>query len=330
MKILLLLFLIINHTDALAFQISTKQIKLQEKLTIGNEKGNLIFEVHSIGHLQDGSLIISDKLDYKLKKINKFGKIVLQVGKRGKNPGEFTQGPSQIDVYKNIVAVAEFSSRRVHIFSDNLEYKSSFYAPDIVFRLKFDRDGNIWLGVVSYYRKNQNLVKVDRKGTVLKSIKLKNSRNVKEIGNEIWNFFDFAINPTNGDIIVAYNFRNKIEIWDSAGNFKSEFTIPGIPESRKKIISTGGLFGKKIEVPEDLVFSSLWVNGEGYIFILIGDVASSPKRDVFVLNDKGEVITSFKLPQQSSWISLDQDGYLYTIENQRTIIKKYRMIYHGR
>ena len=122
--------------------------RVNEKFVIGNRPEYWILSAQGVVHTSNNAILVSDKLDYKLKKFDMNGKIIVEVGKRGRGPGEF-RGPGPLDSYKDVIAVADFASPRVQIFSSSLEYKSGFHAPGPVFDLCSDQEGNLWLGVLA-------------------------------------------------------------------------------------------------------------------------------------------------------------------------------------
>ncbi len=290
---------------------------VKEKLVIGSRAEYWILNAQGVVRTSNNAFVVSDKLSYTLKKFDLNGKIIVEVGKRGGGPGEF-RGPGPLDSYKDIIAVADFASPRVQIFSSSLEYQSSFYAPGPVFDLCFDQEGNLWLGVLEG-RANKNLYKVNPSGKILHAIRLKNTTD-----SEFDQLFSFSLSQA-GDIIVAYAYQNKIEIWDRNGNFKTEFQVPGIPLRPKKKTISQGLFKKGIEVPEDDLFRSVAIDSKNTIFVLADHYTNNPGRDIYVLNSDGKLISLITLPYRSYSIEIGSNDELYSIEANRTLIKVYQL-----
>lgn len=317
----ILLFLLFGHIFQMAVIPQTRNIllplRVKEKLVVGNRPEHWILNAQGVVRISNDAFVVSDKLDYKLKKFDMNGKIIAEVGKRGRGPGGF-RGPGPLDSYKDIIAIADFASPRVQIFSSRLEYKSSFHAPGPVFDLCFDEEGNLWLGVLAG-RANQNLYKVDLSGKVVHTIRLRNTTD-----SEFDQLFSFSISQA-GDIIVAYAYQNKIEIWDRNGNFKTEFQVPGIPLRPKKKTISQGLFKKGIEVPEDDLFRSVAVDSKNNIFVLADHYTNNPGRDIYVLNSDGKLISLVTLPYRSYGIGIGPSDELYSIEQNRTLIRVYQL-----
>ncbi len=288
----------------------------REIAVFGATTENLILSAHGLTSISQDILIISDKLDYTLKKFDRKSAIIKKVGRRGKNQGEFRRGPGPVDSYNDRIAVADFASSRIQIFSADLEYRSSFYASGHVFNLKFDADGNLWLGVLSN-RRGENLAKVDLSGKVLQTIQLRNTSD-----DEFDNLFSFAT-TRSGNIVVAYAFQNKIEIWTTRGVFIREFEIPGIPSRPKKMKRSRGLFAEALEIPAENIFWSVTTDNHSNIYVLAADHSLAPNRDVYVVDPYGNLTSILTLPNRSYHISLGPRGELYSIENERTLVKKY-------
>ncbi|MGC8898645.1 MAG: hypothetical protein ACP5ON_10500 [Bacteroidota bacterium] len=301
------------------------EVTLEEITPFGNKVKGSIFSAYGIAFLPDQSIVVSDKLDYQLKKFDRFGNMVAAVGRRGKGPGEFSAGPGPIASYNRVIAAADFASPRVDIFSSDLKYQSTFYAQGPVFDLQFDAGGNLWVGALSG-AKDKLLFKCNISGRVLQTVPLRNAR-----GDMFADIFTFTIN-SEGKIIIAYAVQNKVEIWDTSGNFYREFSVPGLPPEPKYHLLSGGIFSKGLKVPDGNIFWRVAADRKGRIFLLCADYTSHPDRDVYVLEPSGKYVTEFELPAQSKrvqYIAIDRNGFLFTIEDERSFVKKYRLQYRG-
>ena len=296
---------------------SGRDFGVREVLVIGDKSDNWILNAHGISGLPDGSLLVSDKLDYKVKRFDRKGRKIAEVGKRGKGAGEF-RGPGPIDVYNNIIAVADFASPRIQIFSSDLTHKSAFYAPGAVFDLNFDPEGYLWLGALTG-QEGQSLLKCDIAGKVIQTISLQISS-----GDDIEDIFSLDISQS-GDIIVAYGCLNRIEIWDIRGKFKNRFEVAGIPLRPPKKTISKGLFSKGVTVPEGNIFQSAAVDPKGNIFVLASDYTDQPNRDVYVFDSQGKYVSQFTLPTAASHLWISAQGDLYTIDTERTLVRKYHI-----
>lgn len=298
-------------------------VTLNEIQVFGNNPNALFLSAQGFSVLSDGSLVVSDKLDYKIKKFDPRGNLIIESGKRGKNQGEFHAGPGSIDSYGEVIAVADFASPRVQVFSSDLKHRSTFFARGAIFDLKFDSRGNLWLGTVRLHTdKGGALLRCDLTGKILQEISLHNTR-----GDMFEDIFSFSITPS-GNIIIAYLVQNKIEVWNTNGEFQFEFSVPGLPpKPQKHVLSEGGLFSKRLTVPEGKIFWCVTTDKKDNIFLLAADYTDTPNRDVYVFSPSGKFITRFILPEPSHYIRIDFQNNMFTIENNRTLVRKGELRY---
>lgn len=296
-------------------------ISFTELLSIGDHITTWLSNVQCVAFLPDGSLIVSDKLDYQLKKIDRSGKLIAAVGQRVRNPGEF-RGPGPIAWYPGMIAVADFSTPRIQIFTTEFRYQRTFHALGPVFDLCFDAQGNLWTGVQTRDKTNE-LVQYHVSGRVLRTVALRNTT-----GGMFEDIYSMAMSR-DGTIIIAYIVQNTIEVWDTLGRFLRQFSVPGLPRFPPTKSFSTGLFSESVKIPEGNIFWSIALDPHDRLFILGADYAEHPGQDLYVLDLSGKPLATAKLPQRSPHIWIGPDGYLYSIVQERTIIKKYRMKYKG-
>lgn len=293
-------------------------LRLDQVLLVGENPNGSIVNAYGLAELPEGVILVADKLDYKIKKFDRRGNKISEIGKRGKGPGEF-RGPGPLAVHRRTVAVADFASRKVQIFTADLQYQSTFYAPGPVIGLCFDPDGYLWVGVATGGR-NESIFKYDVTGRAIRGISLKNSS-----GDIFEDVFSFTIAPS-GEIIVAYMVLNKIEIWDTGGVFRTQFEVPAIPlRPPRKSLPRSGVLSRSVKVPEGNLFWNVATDVQGRIFILASEYTVNPNRDIYVFSTSGQFISHFALPEPACYVWIGSDGSLYTIEWGRRLIKKYRI-----
>ena len=125
--------------------------------------------------------------------------------------------------------------------------------------------------------------------------------------------------------MVAYGLIYKIESWNTAGHFRNEIEVPGIFRYPKKIMCTEGLFARSLEVPEDHIFRNVTVNAEGNLFLLAGEYSIVPQQDVYELDPSGALVALVELPPRSFNIMPGRNNRLYSVEEDRTIVRQYRL-----
>ncbi len=294
------------------------EFNLKEELIIGNNKNVWLLNAMAVVQSSDGKIFISDKLSYSVKKLDRKGRKIGEVGRRGGGPGEF-RGPDELDVFKDLIAVADFASPRIQIFDTSLKHLRTFYVKGAVFDIAFDRDGNLWIGTMQ--RKREVLLhQYTIEGKLLKSIKPKNST-----GNEYEFEGTFRFKVTDSrKIIIAHILMNKIEIWDTEGKFIKDFAVEDLIPKPSKRLRFRGLFSK-ISLPEGKILHDIAVNSKERIFVLGADYSQNPYQDVYVYNIDGKFIGKFTLPAKTLYIWINKSDKLFTIENERTLVKKYSL-----
>jgi len=305
---------------ALCLSISAPCMTFTEVLSVGDTSTTWLSNVQSVSFLPGGSLVVSDKLDYQLKLLDRHGNLIRTVGRRGSRPGEF-RGPGPVACHGGIVAVADFSSPRIQIFTADFGYKHSFQALGAVFALCFDAQGNLWAGVQTRDKTNE-LAQYHLSGALLRTVGLRNTT-----GGMFEDIYAMAISHS-GMLVIAYVVQNKIEVWDTSGHFQREFSVPGVRQSPP--IFSNGVLSEQLKVPQGNLLGSIAIDSNNRIFVLGADYSEHPGQDVYVLSLDGNHLTTALLPVRSPQIWIGPDGFLYSTVRERTVIKKYRIKYKGR
>jgi hypothetical protein len=295
-----------------------RQVRIKEMKTFGEDQ---IYGAYGIAGISDGSFIISDKLDNKIKQFDVSGKLIREIGKKGRGPAKFS-GPSALAAGKNTIAVADFQSPRVQLFSFDFKYIDEFYAPGPVINLAFDRNDELWIGMLSFEGSN-SLVKVNDQGDVTQGICLKNVAK-----DPFDNLFNFTI-LKDGTIFVVYACQNVIEKWDIHGTFYFQRHVPGFPKNPARIpfpTSHESNNNRNQLVPSGSLFFKITSDTLNNIYIVGEDYSINPLRDVFVLNQDGDLTALLELPRETEWIYIDSRQYLWSIEGQRMRICKYKIL----
>lgn len=307
-----------SHARSSEQQKVLSAISIKELSSYG---GDFLYGVFGITTMADGSFFVTDKLDYKVKHIDAKGKLVKEIGRRGRGHGEFS-GPGPIAGGKQTLAVADLQSPRVQIFTYDLEFLSEFYAPGPIINLQYDGDDNLWIGILTYTN-TEALVRVTTKGSIVKGIQLKNTTK-----NPFENLFNFVIRP-DGDLCVLFACQNILETWSREGVYQGQRGIPGFPSKLRWIGQNKSILfsAERGGVPEGVLFFRIASDRDGTLFVLGEDFAREPYRDVFVLDKKSEMTGILQLPRTSSWIYVDGQKNLWSVEEHRTRVTKYRLLY---
>jgi len=287
-------------------------ITLKELFAIGGESDTSFFQPLDIVSLLDGSFVVADAGDFSIKKFDARGNFISKVGRRGRGPGEFVGGPRRLCYFKGIIAVSAYDDQRIQFFNDHLEYRSSFIAKKVVGSMDFDPKGNLWIHFVGSREKSPAVVKYNLDGIETRTITL-NHQSSSHWENE------GALRITSlGDIIFAYSVMNKVEVWDTSGLIRSEFSISKYPEKvpfRK--LPDGS------EAPENLMFGSIMVDQSSNIYIKGSHFARNSARDVDVFDRTGKHLYAFTLPAKIRQMSILGDRF-YTIESNTATIRVFQ------
>ncbi|GEM_PF-2073810 len=316
-SLLVLSMLIISVTTPPAATRAQAVHHLVPHATIGLTEENLILGAFGIAALRGERLVVADKLECSIKMFNARRQLIRAAGSRGERNGEF-RGPGPVAATDSVIAVADFQSARIQVFTHKLRHLFTFHTDRPVFALAFDGTGHLWIGQLPNGR-GETLFRGDIRGNMSTRIALRHAS-----GDIFDNIFALAITGT-GEVVVAYMTRNIVEIRDTAGHFVREFSVPGIrPEAGRKDLSTG-LLTTSVSVPEDNIFLSVTAGGDGTIFLLADAYTENPRKDVYVVDPHGQVVSRLKLQEASSGICCDGRERLFSIESARMLIRVYQL-----
>ncbi|MGB9665286.1 MAG: hypothetical protein ACPL25_10285 [Ignavibacteria bacterium] len=292
---------------------------LVEVLKIGDKKNQILLQVTSVAYSDKNYLYVIDSYAYKVKMFNDKGELLKEAGRRGKERGCFSRQPNLIAYYKNRLAITEFVSSKVHIFSEQLEWLYTFTTAGIIFSISFDSNGNLWVGLIDGEGKT-SLVEYNLQGKQGKKIKPKNN-----LGKD-FEFEDlFSVSITkSGLIVIAHSSLNKIELWNTTGKFISDFGISDLPLHTEKILVDQTLFSRKY-IPSGVIFADIAIDNDENLYLLSGNYSKNPFRDLYVVNKDGESLRKLIFPEEMSKVYFTDKSELIAIQKRGTQIKLYRI-----
>jgi hypothetical protein len=272
-----------------------------------------LLSVQGVAIRPDGTLLVADRLDYRVKKFSPGGELKGAVGGRGRGPGQF-QGPGPLDCSGSRTAVADFTTGRVQVLQDLLPI-SSFEVPGAVSDLCFDGAGNLWIMAVTMDR---------QRGLFVYGPDGKERKVLALLHGEGDLFFDagFVAWLGKGTIAVGYYLRNSVELWDTSGRLIREFAVAGFPERAATRHSADG--SPALAVPVGSVFRSMTSDGRGRLYLLGADYSANPCREVFELDRNGRICRRIRV-EKSVLICADGKGGLYAVSSDRKSILRYRL-----
>ncbi len=277
-------------------------------------------------------------MGFSVSKFNKDGTLIKRIGDRGQGPGEFSYEPKTLALLKDTLFVADFMGN-IQLFNLNLEFVKklpgllpSSFVVDVVAKKLIASKGSIKdidIDLIFYNSKFEKTSSVS-------------IEDLSEYPNV--NTFEKAVDESH--IILVFYHQNRIDIRDKNGVLVRKLSMNKLPKNvplfdNTKIMLRGieNIFkkGSKRKLPEfnknsfiypqKKIFRSLAVDSYGHIFIQGGDY--SEKGQIYVLNYQGDLLTSFKLPEGSRLMHIDQFGFLYASAEHRTLLKKYKIEYEG-
>lgn len=280
----------------------------REVYKIGDKSPIFIYDAHDICITPSRELLISDKVGYRLLICDSTLKLKNYFGKKGKTLGSF-KGPSQIAVNDNYIAVNDFASSRIQIFTAALVPIKEIYADGPVFDIAFDNKGGLLVGAY--------IVSENKLSMYQPPFEYSKTYKVKKIDGDMFKDI-FKINIlNNGNIILAYQVQNKIEILDSNGKYLSSFKIKDIQDKPNYKKLDDGL-----QLPTGILLGDLGSDSQSRIWVLAGHYSVAPKKEIFILSSEGILLKKVQLPNEAQKILIDRN-YLYTIEDGGKIVKKY-------
>jgi len=292
-------------------------IKLREVLSIGNKPGVEFLEIFDVCTDYEGNIYVSDKLEYAIKKFDRDGNLINKVGKRGQGPGEFRVGPGQIACAGDIIAVVDFTTSIIHLFTKDLKFIKAVSTPSAVIDVTSDENNNIYAVYVNFWgsKLSTEVAVFSKNGDKIKTIKT---------GEGFSNAFEgfVTISSLHDYLVLCYYVLNKVLLLDRvSGKLIKEFSVDVLPKKSKfKKIE-----GVEIEVPEENMFLDIATDSsKERVLLLGGGYSGNPGRDIYILDKNGKLIQTITLPEKTKFIHLDNEGYLYTSEKDYTVLKKFK------
>ena len=271
-------------------------------------------DVEGLTIREDGTVIVSDRLAYRLFVVEKDRQRITSTGHRGKRDGEFL-GPGPVSACHHRIAVADFLSRRIQVFTDSLKHVRTLYAPGPIFDLHFDDSGKLW--VASHgERITGTLYCFDSTGNIIRTIVPRHS-----CGDLFLDVFIFTMLP-RGRLCLAYMAQKAVEVYDTAGVLLSQpslLSLPGSPESESIPVGNRGA----LLVPKDVIFRAIGSDPQGRVHLLSGGYADRPHQDVYVLSESGNIADCYTLPEPAQGLWFDRSGHLFVSCKNKSTVKFY-------
>ncbi len=278
-------------------------------------------EFGTIGRLtvdREGILYVTDSTNRQVVAYDAEGNRLHEMGRGGEGPGEFSGEIRGVAVVGDSVYVAEASPSRFHVFDKPLEFSRRIIPPLAGFipmelvstnaglvagGLGIDKDSR--LGILS-----------DDLGSI-------------EPLSLIRSHYDYAwdtllLDAMPDTVVVAYLFRNVVEIHPLDGGEPSAFTVAaGLSPPEPPPVDETTERSSPEAIPSDFLLWDVAVDTDGHIFLLGRDLAEKPGQDVFIYNSTGDHLHTLTLPEPSQRIRIAENGQLYAVTGEGTSIDIY-------
>jgi len=308
--------------EVVCFQGSTPQIQFLELTTLGGKEKSQFIEAGMVAAAPKGGVYVTGKMRQLINKYDSNGGTVLQLQKEERMKAKFGVGPYQISVSGKNVAAVDYGSRLIKLFDLELHFLEDIVAPGSVMDVSFVSDDFLYIAFITTGQDGV-LTKYSLRRKAFSDVILRNARG--------GSFFDMNCCDVDskGRLVVAYTYKNRVEVIGRDSKPLLDFSIPCLKDSatlRRIELNDGQVVD---QVPDGTIFRDVAVSPNGIIFLLGGDAAELPYQTIYAVNSSGKLVSKANLPKRSGLIYIDRTGYLYTREDQRKTIKKYRVVFSG-
>ena len=292
-------------------------VQLQELATLGKDPKHGFVQVGDVVTDSKGFIYVTDRFQYSIGKFSPGGIYKRAFGKRGNGRGEFRAVPYQMTISMDTLAVAEAGTDRVQFFSTDFKLVGEMNASGPIVDIVCSLQGALYASVIPLSGdKGDILAEYDRSGRIVARFPLEDAT-----GKPAFDMTCLCVDRNNR-LIVVYRYINKVLVW-SEGHAVS-FSVNSVPPRAGENTE----FQQKLgSLPEGTLFSDVAADNEGHILILGGDYSTHPNRDVYVVDYSGKLECILILPDESGVLYIDSTGFLYTREQHRRIVKKYKIEY---
>lgn len=306
---LLLSLLLLIHSPA--DEGAAGDMRILRTLVLG-DGGPLLYSVSGVSTDQSGNVYVSDMLDYSVKKFNRQGTFLKKVGRRGTGPGQF-RSPALSLVVGGKLIVLQAEDRRIQTFDTDLMYRGEFA---VTGGIPVDIAPGFLRGyAIALYTDSSH-------GTVLRfdGPLTMNPRRIQLLPtgkiHPLYAATRIALFP-DGSIVAGYLFMNRVEIYGPDGRLRRWFSLTSMPLANGR--DDDG------RVPEETFVRKVLVNRAGEIFLLGGNQAPHPGRDIFIYRADGSFIRTLVIPGRTRLIAAGGNTTLYVTDESGSRVERYRI-----
>jgi len=286
------------------------QVELEEVLSIGSIDDDAIFMWSGVAADDDGNIYVTDMMDYSLKKFDPSGRLLKKAGGKGEGPGEFL-APLALSCSLERIYVKDQYEPGIMVFDKDLNFLRKIPSRRYISGFKAISDECIAVTYLSVLTKG-SIYFINEAGQVLRKFNyMTKDKNVMmgQVNMEI---------DADNNVYLAYTFQDRIEKYDGEGNKIWTRNLLDRKKVEKKMV-------RGLNLPAQIIYKTIVQDSLGRLYVLGGGLSKNKGRDVYVLNQEGEHLTTFTLAEDSHLIYFDSRDNLYARANSGITLKKFKL-----
>jgi len=289
----------------------SEDFKLVEDLTIGGPDKDELFLWTAVSVDADGNIYFADALDCSVKKFDPAGRFLKKAGRKGRGPGEFEKAVG-VAVAGETVYAWDVYGRTVQVFDRELVFQRTLTMPGTVGAFDVFPDGRLAVAVRASIGLPAIFI-LSPDGTKSRVISLADPKDPSRIDT-----VGLVADPAGG-FTLGYLFSDRIERRTENGDLIwTKTPIGGRPVEPENV--------QGLRVPSQTCVLSLARDVRGRIYVLGGNKAVHPGRDVFIFSPDGIIVGAFCLPEPSHSVYFDRQDRLYVSADGGVTMKRYRLV----
>ena len=286
------------------------QVELEEVLSIGSLDDDAIFMWSGVAADDDGNIYLTDMMDYSLKKFDPSGRLLRKAGGKGEGPGKFL-APLALSCSIERIYVKDQYEPGLMVFDKDLNFLRKIPSRQYISGFKAISDECVAVTYLSVLMKG-NIYFINEDGQVLRKFNYLNKNKNMMMGQ-----VNMEIDADD-NVYLAYTFQDRIEKFDAEGNKIWTRNLLDRKKVEKKMI-------RGLNLPVQVIYKTIAQDSKGRLYVLGGGLSKNRGRDVYVLNQEGEHLTTFTLPEDSHLIYFDSRDNLYARANSGVTLKKFKL-----
>jgi len=296
------------------------QISLGEPLRIGGD--GAFIRIDEVLTDRTGSVFVTDAYKFTVKQFSAQGEPGNEFGTRGSGDTEFLAIPSKMIQARDAIGIIEKASSRIRCFDKRFSIVRESAVPGNIIDAACDATGRIYVNIFPFSGSvDELLVEVEPGGIGIANVAMSEVREDPAL-----NMAHLSVTSGN-ELVVAHRFLNKVTLYDADRNIRKVFSVE--PWAAQAPMGPSSMPGYK-ELPlGDLIADIAVDRRTDYLFVLGGKYSPDPYRTVQIYDKDGKWLAALRLPEKSGIFYVDDAGNLFTREKERTVLKRYKIIYEN-